>query len=1026
MGTERKTRMALLSGLSAAALGMALAAPAQAQPKHFNIPSKEAVQTIPEFARQAGVQIVAPADRLRGIQTPAVKGDLEPLDALTRLLQGTGLEVAADDGRVITLRLAPKGRSDSPTQLGHAAGASPSDAVGLAEILVVGSRTLNVDIRRTRDDIQPYVVFNTEQIAQSGAQNVEDFLQTHLPMNAQQQTLSQIGPQTTPHGRIDLRGLGSDQTLILVDGRRLPSISTGDSFAQPNIDGISMSQIERIEVLPATAGGIYGGGATGGVINIILKRNYSGLDIDAGYSNAFDTDVGQYHLGVNGGVSLEGGNTHIMFAASRSHANDLLSSDRDLFRRGAELQFRNDPSQSSVLFGGANICSTADGFTCSTQNLMLNGGASLNSPFTSIPDKYSGPAGDAGAALAANAGRLQFKRAGTPIWTAPATASYSLDLRRKFTDYIEAFVDFSRDQSKTVVTMPTQWSEFVPAGSPDNPFQQDVLSFISIPEGLKQTQSVNNTRVNVGAIVRLPFRWSASLEYDWLRNTTNSANTSVFGAASPTADTILQGAAFRDISAYPLTDPNSLFSFFTQSGTSGDTLKTVSLRMSGPIVKLPGGNLTGTALVERRDESSDAVVTATSFGYYWTPEARRDVQSEYFELNAPIISAGNAVPWVDSLELMGSVRHDAYKTDFSGTSILVDGPNGPFPPQTASTNNVSSTEYTVGIRYAPTPDLAFRASYGTGFLPPNLSKIRSDAPSVFSSSLIYALDLRDPARGNDLIPGPLTVLGGGNSKLRPEQSRSASFGVVLTPRMVGGLRVSVDFTNIRKTNEVTTLPLAFFIDNEADFPGRIVRGPNLPGDSPGQPGPITQIDYSSLNLATSELSAIDIQADYTRSTPKFGTWRFYAMASHTIELNHRVLPADSSVSRVDFSDGPLRWRGNIGIDWSDGPWKAGWSAQYYGSYRICGSFLSEFVCEQQETWQGAARVPDQIYHDVYLRYDFGASAGALADSDISVGIQNLFNEQGPTIASGVTYSNGPAAFGDPRLRRFTLAVHKHF
>ena len=134
----------------------------------------------------------------------------------------------------------------------------------LPEVLVRGKRSLDVDIRRSRDDIQPYVVFDAEQIARSSAQNIEDFLQSHLPMNAQQTTTSQIGPQTQAVGRIDLRGLGTEQTLILVDGRRLPSISTGDSFGQPNINGISLSQVERIEILPATASGIYGGGATGG------------------------------------------------------------------------------------------------------------------------------------------------------------------------------------------------------------------------------------------------------------------------------------------------------------------------------------------------------------------------------------------------------------------------------------------------------------------------------------------------------------------------------------------------------------------------------------------------------------------------------------------------------------------------------------------------------------------------------------------------------------------------------------------
>lgn len=1024
--TLNARRLKPLLGLSTLALTIALSTPAAAQPKRFHIPSEDAVTAIPEFARQAGVQIIAPADALRGVRTPAVQGDLEPREALARLLQGTGLVVAGDDGRVITLHATPKEQTTPPAQPSHAAS---SDAI--AEILVVGNRSLDVDIRRTRNDIQPYVVFDSEQIARSGAQNVEDFLQAHLPMNAQQQTVSAIGPQTQAQGRIDLRGLGPDQTLVLVDGRRLPNISTGDNFAQPSISGISMSQIERIEILPATASGIYGGGATGGVINIILKRNYSGIDLDANFGNAFDTNVRQFRLGVNGGFTLEKGRTHVLFAASHSEANSLLSTARDFFKRGAELQLRNDPTQTSILNGGANFCATDDfGGSCSTQPLALKGGAPLKAAYGSVPDTYAGAAGDGGAALAANVGRLQFKRAATPIWTAPDVTAYSANVRREFTDHIEAFVDFARDQSRASVVMPTQLLEFVGADSAANPFQQDVVGFLNIPDGNRQTQRVTNTRLNVGTIVRLPLKWSATLEYSWLRNTTRSITSSVQGAASPDADAVLQGAVFSDIAATPLANPNSLFSFFQQNGQTGDTLKTISLRMGGPIVTLPGGNLTATALIEHRDEASDRTVNSTSNGgvdgYFWTPAASRTVQSEYLELRAPIFSPTNAKPWLNALELMASVRNDAYETSYSGSSIAIDGPDGPFPAQTTAKNKASSTNYTLGFRYAPSPDLAFRASYGTGFMPPNLSKIRSELPSMFPSFLLQLLDVRDPARGNQVVPGPLVVLSGGNPSLKPEQSNSASLGVVFTPRIVSGLRISVDFTRIRKNNEVTDLPLAFFIANEASFPGRVIRGANLPGDPAGSPGPVIRVDTSSLNLSRTELKAIDIQADYRFSTKHLGTWRFYAVATNTISLSRQVLASQGTIDRAGLSDGPLKWRGNAGIDWNAGSWSAGWNAQYYDGYGVCSSLLTAFNCAQQQLWQGSSRVPSQIYNDLYLRYKTSASHGALANAEISVGINNIFNAQGPTIASGLAFANGATSYVDPRLRRFSVGIRKHF
>ncbi|WP_159105869.1 TonB-dependent receptor domain-containing protein [Ideonella sp. B508-1] len=902
----------------------------------------------------------------------------------------------------------------------------PSGEEGLAQILVRGKRTLDADIARSRDDIQPYVVFDSEQIARSGAPNIEAFLQTYLPMNAQQTSSAQLGPQVSPQGRIDLRGLGSNQTLILVDGRRLPSVSTGDSFKQPNINGISLSQIERIEILPATASGIYGGGATGGVINIILKRDYSGIDVDLNYGNALDGAVGQSRVGISGGFSLEDGRTRVLFSASHANAGVLKSSQRSFASRSAQRQLRNDPSDPSVLLGGANICATEDGATCSTQPLQLKSGATLNSAFTSVPGQYTGAASDGGAALAANAGHLQLNNTSVPIWSAPETTTFTFNPRREFADGIEAYVDFAHDSSKTSVTTPTQSLEYVPASAAVNPFQQDVLSYLTVPNSLaQQEQVVKNTRLYVGSIVRLPYQWSAVLDYGWLHNTVSSSNSSVLGAASSTADETLQGAVFRDIVASPLNDPNSLFSFFSQNGESGSTVKTLSLRLSGPVMDLPGGKLNATTLLEQRNETSDNSVSASQTSgvtsFYWSPPAHRKVDSEYLELRAPVISPSNNVSLVNRLELMASVRHDAYRTDYEGYAIPVDSTTGPFPPQTASVNSFGSTNSTLGFRFAPAPDLMLRASHGTGFLPPDLGQIRGAAPALFSSFLISLLDLRDPALGNSLIPGPLTVLSGGSPSLKPERSQSTSLGLILTPQVAPGLRVSVDYTDIRKSNEVSSLPLSYFVDNEASFPGRVVRGPG----SGGQPGPITQIDSTLFNIASTRLKALDLQAEYATYDLAWGYLRFYAAATHTMSLSRKVLATDPAVDRAGFSDGPLKWRANFGIDWHKNAWSAGWNAQYYDSYRVCQSTLDPFTCSQWEAWQGASKVPSQIYHDINVGYDLDA-AGILAGTDVNFGVNNVFNNHGSTISSGIAYVVGATSYLDPRLRRFTLSLHKHF
>ena len=117
------------------AIAMHSTVPAAAQPRSINIPSEEAAKSIPEFARQENIQIVAPVSELHGIKTQAVSGSMPLDEALARLLVGTGLEVASNDGATIVLRQAqPAGPAaqDSDTE---DAGPPPSES-----IIVTGSR----------------------------------------------------------------------------------------------------------------------------------------------------------------------------------------------------------------------------------------------------------------------------------------------------------------------------------------------------------------------------------------------------------------------------------------------------------------------------------------------------------------------------------------------------------------------------------------------------------------------------------------------------------------------------------------------------------------------------------------------------------------------------------------------------------------------------------------------------------------------------------------------------------------------
>src|SRR6185436_13393963 len=120
---------------------------------------------------------------------------------------------------------------------------------------------------------------------------------------------------------------------ILVDGHRVAEGQQGSPM-QPDINGIPLMAIERIEVLPTTASGIYGGGATGGVVNIVLRRDYHGTDMHVEYGGSFDGGAASRGIDISNGFTFEGGKSTVTLLGSYHDTNPLLIGARNLAKRG--------------------------------------------------------------------------------------------------------------------------------------------------------------------------------------------------------------------------------------------------------------------------------------------------------------------------------------------------------------------------------------------------------------------------------------------------------------------------------------------------------------------------------------------------------------------------------------------------------------------------------------------------------------------------------------------------------------------
>lgn len=164
--------------------------------------------------------------------------------------------------------------------------------------------------------------------------------------------------------------------------------------------------------------------------------------------------------------------------------------------------------------------------------------------------------------------------------------------------------------------------------------------------------------------------------------------------------------------------------------------------------------------------------------------------------------------------------------------------------------------------------------------------------------------------------------------------------------------------------------------------------------------------------------------DYSFAVPRLGNWHLYLAGTHEMQFKKQLDPEITASNAVGLFDGPIAWQGNLGVDWSDKNWSAGWSAQYIDGYSLCRSTETPQSCADglYVPAQGKERISSQFYQDAYLRYRISdAKSGPLSGVEVTFAVFNLLGKEPPIVA--LSQSISPQA--DPRLRRFTLTLSKH-
>jgi outer membrane receptor for ferrienterochelin and colicin len=350
-----------------ALLLLASANPATAQPTRqfvFDLPAETLSQALRDVAVRTGQNIIAPADLIGTQQTPPLAGTFTAEEAVARLLAGTGLRFRRVGGSFVV----------EPNPLpGTAAASETADGAG-SVITVTGTRI------RGAGSASPVKVTNRRELEQAGISDLASFTRI-LPQNYTGGVNPGIAGDGEQGGQsnlnnsaaLNLRGLGPDATLTLLNGHRL----SYDALDQGvDISAIPLSAIERIEVVSDGASALYGSDAVAGVANVILRRDYKGVEAAARIGGSTDGGNFQQQYSLVGGDRWSSGG--FMVAADRSSARPIHADQRSYTRNldpSLTLTARNR-QLSGVLSAhqqiGSGLSFDVDGSAMDRRSLMQN------------------------------------------------------------------------------------------------------------------------------------------------------------------------------------------------------------------------------------------------------------------------------------------------------------------------------------------------------------------------------------------------------------------------------------------------------------------------------------------------------------------------------------------------------------------------------------------------------------------------------------------------------------------------------
>lgn len=862
------------------------------------------------------------------------------------------------------------------------------------EIIATGTRLRNV---APTGHVE---VLTSEEIAKLGLSTAEEIVRS-LPQNYSTVTSAstagagQGGPGTPSRSlgtaSVGLRGLGSDATLVLVNGRRVASSPIFDGNGAVNLNGIPVSAIERVEVLFDGASAIYGSDALGGVINFILKKNWTGAETSVRYLNGANGGDEQ-SISQTLGTSWTSGSVTFGIDHKRSDSVDAAKA--------------GSISSDYTAFGGPDL-GVDNPFRASGPNGNIVS-ANTFGQLGSLPQGTTGNAWTAADLSPANVPIFnRLARAGAGTADSEETG-VTLSLSQKLSERITGFLDvlYSQRDNEAFNAGSNFVFQFVPASNPFNQTGEDVFVGYQPPADsplaqFRQFSDQTDMNISVGA--------DFEIANDWLVSTVGT-----FGESETVSKTIMAnqfGSAFNDA----LFGIGPALNFFTGEHDPGLDLTSLvgpdvidgqdnqvtkaetnsfEISANGSLFSIAGGDVAAVAGAQLRTENIDYGSDPFAQLVNRIPDGQakleRDVVALFLEGSVPLVGESNQVTGIKQLLLTVAGRWEDYEMTY-----IFDGEGT--APRKISFDNFSPR---LGLKWQIVDGFSVRASWSEGFRAPGLLELGQPFRLLSPSIPINDPDAPGATPGN-----PVTVfvpLGrGGNPQLEPETADTISIGFEWKPPSVQGLTVKVNYTDLDHKDKIETVDF-----EDARVLGRSLQYPDI--YERDENGNLVSVLSAPSNVAESRMNVWDFDVDYLFSS-NVGDFDVGLAATYTSKAEEAIVAGDEFFTRVGTDLGPDRFVARI---------RGGWSRDNYGGNLIVNHSGQYYNTNNFSVLPALQKV------DSYTTVDLTVFLNTNNGWKFKGGIRNLADESFPVFFSESS-SYDPTRV-DPRGRVTYVEVAKYF